>query len=182
MANAIRHLALDTYLTYAQLTELLRDLATAYPILAILHNIRDSHQGHTIWLLEICNPNTGPAADKPGYWIDAHRDELVAKLQTLLHQPSISAQKILIASRAHWPLCTQHKRSAQCVARRRSTWSFSARGRRWWATSIWHRGSRSIRISVNAMAVLGSMVASIVLRSNRRSTWVSKRSWRLNCG
>ena len=27
-------------------------------------------------------------------WIDAHRDELVAELQTLLRQPSISAQKI----------------------------------------------------------------------------------------
>ena len=27
-------------------------------------------------------------------WIDSHRDELVAELQTLLRQPSISAQKI----------------------------------------------------------------------------------------
>ena len=30
-------------------------------------------------------------------WIDAHRDELVAELQTLLRQPSISAQKIGLA-------------------------------------------------------------------------------------
>ncbi len=61
-------------------------------------------------------------------WIDAHRDELVAELQTLLRQPSISAQKIgldecaallrgQMASPTAWPT------RASCPCRGRRRWS-----------------------------------------------------------
>lgn len=66
------------YLTYAQLTDLLTDLAAAYPEFVTLHDIGRSHRGRTVWLLEINNPATGPAADKPGFYIDAniHAEEI----------------------------------------------------------------------------------------------------------
>ncbi|NLE77454.1 MAG: peptidase M14 [Chloroflexi bacterium] len=74
----IRHLASDRYYNYQELTELLQDLAAAYPHLAKLHAIGQSHRGRTIWLLEITNPDTGSADQKPGYYIDAntHAEEI----------------------------------------------------------------------------------------------------------
>ena len=95
MTPAIRHLAFDHYLTYAQLTELLTDLAAVYPTLATLHNIGTSHQGRTIWLLEICNPATGPATDKPGYYIDAN-----------IHAEEISGTSVVVYTA--WTLLSQY--------------------------------------------------------------------------
>ncbi|MCP4167058.1 MAG: peptidase M14 [Chloroflexi bacterium] len=74
----IRHLSFNRYLTSAQLSDLLVDLVAAYPGFATLHRIGESHQGRTIWLLELTNPATGPAHEKPGYYIDAniHAEEI----------------------------------------------------------------------------------------------------------
>ncbi len=74
----IRHLSFDHYLTYAQLTELVQDLAAAYPHFVRLHAIGASHRGRTIWLLEISNWATGDGSTKPGYYIDAniHAEEI----------------------------------------------------------------------------------------------------------
>jgi murein tripeptide amidase MpaA len=76
--SAIRHLKFDQYLSDQQLTELLHDLAAAYPALTQLSSIGRSHQGREIWALEINNPATGPAHEKPGYYIDAniHAEEI----------------------------------------------------------------------------------------------------------
>ena len=76
--SAIRHLSFDRYLTDQDLSELVSDLAAAYPHFVTLHAIGHSHQGRTIWLLEISNPASGPAADKPGFYIDAniHAEEI----------------------------------------------------------------------------------------------------------
>jgi murein tripeptide amidase MpaA len=68
-ANAINH---DRYYDYEALTNLLHQIATDHSRLAKLSSIGQTFQGREIWLIEITNPDTGFAADKPGYYIDAH--------------------------------------------------------------------------------------------------------------
>lgn len=67
----------DRYYTYAEMTERLQALAAAFPRLARLTSLAKSFQGRDVWLMEITNPDTGEAADKPGYYIDAqiHAEE-----------------------------------------------------------------------------------------------------------
>ena len=93
--STIRHLSFDQYLTYQELTELLQDLAEAYPHLATLHDIGQSHRGRTIWLLELCNPETGPASEKPGYYIDAN-----------IHAEEISTTSVVVYTA--WTLLSQY--------------------------------------------------------------------------
>lgn len=95
MPSDIRHLSFDRYLTYQELTELLSDLAAAYPQLVTLHNIGASHQGRTIWLLEINNPATGLASEKPGYYIDAN-----------IHAEEISGTSVVVYTA--WTLVSQY--------------------------------------------------------------------------
>ncbi len=70
-------IAFDTYYTYAEMTSRLAALADAYPDLATLTSVAKTLQGRDVWLIEINNPKTGPAAEKPGYYIDAqiHAEE-----------------------------------------------------------------------------------------------------------
>jgi murein tripeptide amidase MpaA len=91
----IRHLSWEQYLTYDQLTELLHDLAAAYPRLATLHAIGTSHRGRTVWLLEIGNPESGPASEKPGYYIDAN-----------IHAEEISGTSVVVYTA--WTLLSQY--------------------------------------------------------------------------
>jgi murein tripeptide amidase MpaA len=91
----IRHLAWDKYLTYDQLTELLHDLAAAYPRFATLRDIGKSHQGRSVWLLELSNPDSGPAAEKPGYYIDAN-----------IHAEEISGTSVVVYTA--WTLLSQY--------------------------------------------------------------------------
>lgn len=67
----------DRYYDYAGMTEQLHALAAAYPKLATLRSIGTSFQGRDVWLMEITNPDTGPGASKPGYYLDAqiHAEE-----------------------------------------------------------------------------------------------------------
>lgn len=67
----------DHYYDYEGLTEQLHALAAAYPKLAKLRSIGESFQGREVWLMEITNPDTGPATSKPGYYLDAqiHAEE-----------------------------------------------------------------------------------------------------------
>ena len=67
----------DRYYDFAELTEQLQALAAAYPRLATLRSIGRSFGGRDVWLLEITNPDTGPGASKPGYYLDAqiHAEE-----------------------------------------------------------------------------------------------------------
>ena len=70
-------IAFDTYYTYDQMTAHLRALADAYPELCTLTSVARSFQGREVWFLTITNPATGPAEDKPGFYIDAqiHAEE-----------------------------------------------------------------------------------------------------------
>ncbi len=67
----------DQYYDYDGLTEQLHALAAAYPKLATLRSLGTSFQGRDVWLMEITNPDTGPGASKPGYYLDAqiHAEE-----------------------------------------------------------------------------------------------------------
>ena len=69
--------AFDTYHDYEAMTAHLKALAEAYPKLATLHSLGQTFQGREIWSVTITNPETGPAASKPGYYIDAqiHAEE-----------------------------------------------------------------------------------------------------------
>jgi len=60
------------YLRYAEMTELLQELAAAYPDLCTLEEIGRSREGRSIWAITLTNRTTGPAAEKPGYLIDAN--------------------------------------------------------------------------------------------------------------
>lgn len=61
----------DRYYKYDELTERLRALVAAYPDLATLSSLARTFQGREVWLLTLTNAGTGPAADKPGFYIDA---------------------------------------------------------------------------------------------------------------
>jgi len=63
---------LDKYYTYDELTAALEQLAEKYPHLAKLESIGKSYEGRELWVMTITNFATGPAEEKPAYWIDAN--------------------------------------------------------------------------------------------------------------
>ncbi len=70
-------IAFDTYHGYDAMTAHLHALAEAYPRLCTLTSIAKTFRGRDVWFLTITNPDTGPAAEKPGFYIDAqiHAEE-----------------------------------------------------------------------------------------------------------
>jgi murein tripeptide amidase MpaA len=74
----MKHLFFDRYYKYQELTDVLHEFVDQYPEFATLHALGESHRGRTVWLLEINNPETGAAEDKPAYWFDActHAEEI----------------------------------------------------------------------------------------------------------
>ena len=67
----------DAYHDFDAMTGYLKALAKAHPKLVKMTSIAKSHRGRDVWLMEITNPDTGPANEKPGYYIDAqiHAEE-----------------------------------------------------------------------------------------------------------
>jgi len=61
-----------SYYTYDTLTRILHDLVEAHPRLAQLESIGKSFEGRELWLVTLTNQATGPAIEKPAYWIDAN--------------------------------------------------------------------------------------------------------------
>ncbi|HVB75753.1 MAG TPA: M14 family metallopeptidase [Ktedonobacteraceae bacterium] len=78
MSEPITHQEFDpardilSYYTYDTLTRILRDMVEAYPQLAQLESIGKSYEGRNLWLVTLTNQATGPAIEKPAYWIDAN--------------------------------------------------------------------------------------------------------------
>jgi len=70
-------IAFDTYHEYDAMTAHLHALAEAYPTLCTLTSIAKTFRGRDVWFLTITNPETGPAEEKPGFYIDAqiHAEE-----------------------------------------------------------------------------------------------------------
>src|SRR5689334_7325015 len=61
-----------SFYTYDVLTKLLHDLVEEYPQLAQLESIGKSLEGRELWMVALTNQATGPALEKPAYWIDAN--------------------------------------------------------------------------------------------------------------
>ncbi len=80
----------DLFYRHDALTELLMDYADAAPELVSVASIGQSHEGRDIWLATLTHTATGPADDKPAFWIDGniHAAELTASTACLyyLHQ------------------------------------------------------------------------------------------------
>ncbi|RFU86997.1 carboxypeptidase [Streptomyces triticagri] len=67
----IRPLTYDRFHTHAELGALLADWVAARPDLAGLESAGRSLEGRDIWLLTLTNSATGPAEDKPGFFVEA---------------------------------------------------------------------------------------------------------------
>src|SRR6185437_13015989 len=78
-------IAFDRFYRYAELTELLHAFAGEYPQLVAIESIGKSHEGRDIWVLTITNAATGPASEKPAFWVDGniHSTEVAASAATL---------------------------------------------------------------------------------------------------
>lgn len=66
------HLEPGHFHLYDELTRYLQMVAAEYPHLTRLRSIGKSYQGRDIWVMALTQENTGPAEEKPGYWIDAN--------------------------------------------------------------------------------------------------------------
>jgi murein tripeptide amidase MpaA len=62
----------DHYFPYQELTDYLRQYATAYPQLATLESIGQSYEGRDVWALTVTNQATGSADSKPAMYIDGN--------------------------------------------------------------------------------------------------------------
>ena len=67
--RAVRY---DRFATYDELTETLHAWAEEAPRLFVLESIGRSYEGREIWLATITNLETGPAAEKPAFLLEAN--------------------------------------------------------------------------------------------------------------
>jgi murein tripeptide amidase MpaA len=75
----------DEYLRYEDLTRALRDLADEHPALMRVESVGRSGEGREIWLAELTNSETGPAPEKPAFWVDGntHAGEVTGSMAAL---------------------------------------------------------------------------------------------------
>ncbi len=78
-------IAFNRYYRYVDLTSLLLAYEQEFPELVDVVSIGKSHEGREIWLVSITDRNTGPARDKPAFWVDGniHASELSASTAAL---------------------------------------------------------------------------------------------------
>ncbi|CAN5903920.1 M14 family metallopeptidase [soil metagenome] len=78
-------LGYDEYLRYDELTKVLHDLAVQNPSLCHVYSIGRSYEGREIWLAELTNRETGPADEKPAFWVDGntHAGEVTGSMAAL---------------------------------------------------------------------------------------------------
>jgi murein tripeptide amidase MpaA len=75
----------DEYLRYEDLTRTLRALAEEHPGLCQVESVGRSGEGREIWLAELTNAGTGPASQKPAFWVDGntHAGEVTGSMAAL---------------------------------------------------------------------------------------------------
>src|SRR5918996_3473833 len=75
----------DAYLRYDELTQALHALAEEHPRFCKVESIGKSYEGREIWLAELTNAETGPAAQKPAFWVDGntHAGEVTGSMAAL---------------------------------------------------------------------------------------------------
>ena len=92
-------IAFDRFYRYAELTDLLHAFAREHPHLVTVESIGKSHEGRDIWVVTVTNAATGPASEKPAFWVDGniHATEVAASaanlyfLHTLVTQYGVDA-------------------------------------------------------------------------------------------
>jgi len=79
------HIDYSRFPRYDQLVVYLRAFAAEYPQLVALQVIGQSHERRDLYVAIITNRATGPAQDKPAYWVDGniHATELSASTACL---------------------------------------------------------------------------------------------------
>jgi murein tripeptide amidase MpaA len=79
------HPQFDRFHRYAELTAILNAFATRQPALFAVASMGKSHEGRDIWVVTATNTATGPASEKPAFWIDGniHAGELTASTACL---------------------------------------------------------------------------------------------------
>ncbi len=75
----------DRYLGYDELVGVLRGFAEEHPGLCEVVSIGKSREGREILLAEITNRETGPASEKPAFWVDGntHAGEVTGSMAAL---------------------------------------------------------------------------------------------------
>jgi hypothetical protein len=68
----IRPVRYDRFYTYAELTDTLEAWAAEAPGLLAVESLGRSYEGRDIWLATITNVETGPAAEKPAFLLEAN--------------------------------------------------------------------------------------------------------------
>ena len=78
-------LRFDTYYRYDDLTRLIHAFAEARPDLVQVESIGKSYEGRDLWLATVTRFATGPAAEKPAFWVDGniHATEVSASSAAL---------------------------------------------------------------------------------------------------
>jgi murein tripeptide amidase MpaA len=65
-------LRFDHYYPYEELTRHLQNIAAKRPDLVSIESIGKSHEGRDVWCATVTNTATGPAGEKPAFWIDGN--------------------------------------------------------------------------------------------------------------
>ncbi len=75
----------DNYLNYEELTGALEAFAGEYPRLCDLVCVGKSREGREILLAEVTNKETGPASERPAFWVDGntHAGEVIGSMCAL---------------------------------------------------------------------------------------------------
>ncbi|HSU43154.1 MAG TPA: M14 family zinc carboxypeptidase, partial [Casimicrobiaceae bacterium] len=78
-------IAFDRFYRYDQLRELLHALVHEHPHLVAIESIGKSHEARDILVLTVTNAKTGPANEKPAFWVDGniHSTEVAASAAAL---------------------------------------------------------------------------------------------------
>ena len=103
----------DRFYRYAELTAGLQAAANLFPQLIKLQSMGKSHEGRDIWVLAVTNIATGPASDKPAFWVDGniHSIEVSASsavlyfLQTLCEGYGVDADITRVLDTRAFYLC-----------------------------------------------------------------------------
>jgi len=78
-------IAFDRFYRYADLTAILEGFVAEHPDLVAIESIGKSFEGRDLWVLTVTNRATGPAAEKPAFWVDGniHATEVAASAANL---------------------------------------------------------------------------------------------------
>jgi murein tripeptide amidase MpaA len=83
--NPMPQIAFDRFYRYDELARLLHTLADEHPHLVAIESIGKSHEGRDILVLTVTSTKTGPANEKPAFWVDGniHSTEVAASAAAL---------------------------------------------------------------------------------------------------